>query len=117
MTETDKVRDIINTYIKGTKEGNINLLRGIFSEKAVMSGNLPDVKLEAESPELFFHDIEGKKVSNLYKSTTGEIQVFGEIATASLKESELHGLNFINHFHLIKTSGEWKIISKLFTVE
>lgn len=111
----NEITALVEKYIEGTRDGNIPLLREVFSEKAVMTGDLPHVKLIAESPELFFKDIEGKTVGNDYQSEIFDVTEFGESAIASLKESNLHGLNFVNHFHLIKTEGEWKIISKLFS--
>ena len=49
-----------------------------------------------------------------YSHVISNIQVVDRIATATLEEKGLGGKTFINHFHLVKVEGQWKITSKLF---
>jgi hypothetical protein len=51
-----------------------------------------------------------------YIAEIEQIRIDGHIANVILSESGFRGsAAFANHFHLIKESGGWKIISKLFT--
>jgi hypothetical protein len=114
--EKQAIIEVIENYILATKSGDVELLKKVFSEKAMMSGDLPHIKLIVESPEHFFNDIKGKQVSKEYKSEICDVSVYGEIAIGLLKEYNLHGLNFVNHYHLQKIEGDWKIVNKLFSV-
>lgn len=111
----ETVKKVIQTYIQGTKTGDTKLLKSVFHEKAILSGDLGPQKLVGESPEIFFRDIEGYKAPETYQAVIGEITITGEIASATIEERGLKNANFVNVFHLQQIDGEWKIISKLFT--
>ncbi len=110
-----EIKEVIEKYVEGTCSGDVDILKSVFHSKAVMSGDLGEIKLEIESPEIFFNDIKGKIASSDYAWNIEKLECFGEIAFASLREDNLHGHSFINQFQLQKIAGEWKIISKLFT--
>lgn len=110
-----EIREIMEQYVQGTKEGDINLLASLFHPRAIMSGDLGANKLVVASPEIFFKDIEGEKADDSYTFSIGDIKVNGAIASAVLEEEGLKGASFENHFQLQKIDGRWLIISKLFT--
>lgn len=109
------IQDTIENYIQGTKTGDVKTLESVFEKNAVMSGDLGDKKLVLQSPEIFFDDINGKMVNAEYTYSIESIHAYGEIATATIKECNLNNTDFINIFQLQMISGEWQIISKLFT--
>ncbi|QUI24110.1 nuclear transport factor 2 family protein [Vallitalea pronyensis] len=115
MDEKLQIKSIIDLYIKGSRTGDSSLLKSLFAENAIMSGDLPDVKLEISSPNSFFETIDGKIADESYECEITEINVVEDIAWATLKENNLLGLNFINNFQFQRSENEWKIISKLFT--
>lgn len=115
MDEKLHIKSIIDLYIKGSRTGDSSLLKSLFAENAIMSGDLPDVKLEISSPNSFFETIDGKIADESYECEITDINVVEDIAWATLKEYNLLGLNFINNFQFQRSENEWKIISKLFT--
>lgn len=111
----EEIRKVIELYVEGTRKGDVDLLRSVFHEKAIMSGDLGEIKMVLDSPEHFFRDIDGQVASEAYSYEIYAIAQCADIASARLKENNLKGQNFMNLFQLQKINGEWKIISKLFT--
>ena len=49
-----------------------------------------------------------------YRAEVESIQVMGDVATATLVETGFLESDFVDFFHLIRVSGEWKIITKTY---
>ena len=119
MTEEARVRAVVERYIDGTYTGDAQKLRDCFHPDAVMNGYL-EGKLFLGGPEPFFDDIANKpsmaSAGAPYKADITEIQVVGDVAQATLKETGFAGkFAFTDFFHLVKQDGEWTITSKTFT--
>ena len=113
VQDTGAVRATIEAYISGSLNGDAALLRSIFHTNAVMMGRLGGQLME-QGPEPFYeHVAEAGKQTN-YHAEIKSISVTGDTATACLLESGFSGLEFENHFHLIKIDAKWLITSKLF---
>ncbi|MBU2515233.1 nuclear transport factor 2 family protein [bacterium] len=119
-SETEKVKAVIESYIEGSRTGNVSLLKDIFHPKAIMSGFLQG-QTDIGTPDPFFEAVEKNPASQQSeKSYIAEItflEVTGSVASVVLKEKGFLGLNFTNFFHLLKEEGKWSIISKTFTQE
>ncbi|WP_213950920.1 nuclear transport factor 2 family protein [Tepidanaerobacter syntrophicus] len=119
--DLNNVKEVIENYIKGTYEADISLLKNVFHEKARMSGYLGD-KFVLGGPEPFYEDLEShpsmKENKDNFTATITYIDITENIASATLYETGFFGDTCIeDHFHLIKLkNGEWKIISKAFSV-
>ncbi len=117
--ETNLVKDVIKNYIDGTYNADITKLESVFHKNAVMNGYLgPDMILA--TPAAFIEDIKSSpSMSNNndpYKAEIDFIQLNGDVASVIVSESGFRGTaSLVDHFHLIKDNGQWKIISKLFT--
>jgi len=111
------VTDVVQSYVDACHQGDVNILKSLFHPEAAMFGYLAG-NLLGEGPEPFFDAIansEAPKDSDCdYQAEIEHVAVFGEIATATLRENNLLGLDFINHFQLLKADGEWLIVAKLF---
>jgi len=118
-TESEAVRKVIQNYIDGTYDADIEKLKGVFHEKAVMNGYLgPNLILADPTP--FLEDIGSassmKSCGDPYRAEIENIYIQGEVASVILSETGFRGeATLVDLFHLIKTDGEWRIISKLFT--
>lgn len=113
------VKEVIQDYIDGTYEADVEKLKAVFHEKAIMTGYLGD-ELLIGGPEGFFEDIASQpsmKEQNVeYKAEILALTETGKIADAVVRETGFRGTTaFEDHFHLI-FDGEWKIISKTFAV-
>ncbi|MEL6186825.1 MAG: nuclear transport factor 2 family protein [Myxococcota bacterium] len=108
--------DVIEGYIKGTRDRDIARLKTVFHEAAVMSGYLGP-NLLAGSPEPFYAHLEAHPHADqghAYRAAIAHVSVVGRTAVARLVEDSLYGMSFVNDFHLLQIDGKWSITSKLF---
>ena len=117
--ETKLVKAVVQNYIDGTYEADTVKLEGVFHKQAIVSGYLGPNALLVK-PDVFIQAIAGspsmKSKNHPYTAEIESIRIEGNIASVTLSESGFNGdTNLVDHFHLIKEDGEWKIISKLFT--
>ena len=114
-----EVREVIQRYIDGTFNADIPVLKSVFHDKAVMNGYLgPNLILADPTP--FLDDMASapsmKSNNDPYKTEIKDLRIEGDVASAALYETGFRGeAALVDFFHLIKTDGEWRIISKLFT--
>lgn len=111
---TETPRAVVEAYVTGTRTRDVSLLKEIFHEKAVMSGWLgPDFL--AGGPEPFYGALEQNEVGDDYTADIISVEQTDRIALAELRETNLLGLSFTNHFHMAKLADDsWRITSKLF---
>lgn len=118
-TEMKAVLEVVQNYIDGTYNADVEKLRGVFHENAVMNGYLgPDCLIA--TPEGFIADIAGSpsmaSAGDPYNAEVEQVYVEGNIASVTLSETGFRGDGtLVDVFQLIKQDGSWKIISKLFT--
>jgi len=118
-TEEKAVREVLQNYIDGTYNADIAKLKSVFHEKAVMNGYLgPDLLLADPTP--FIEDMASapsmKSNNDPYQTEIKHLVIEGNVASAALYETGFRGdAALVDFFHLIKTDGNWHIISKLFT--
>ena len=113
------VRRVLEQYIEGSYTANVPLLKTVFHADALMSGYY-EGELGIGSPEPFFEELlqvtSSKDAGEEYEAEVAFIHIAGTIASAAIVEDNLLGLNYVNHFHLLKIEGEWRIISKIYTI-
>lgn len=113
--ETAEVTRVMEDYIRGTREGDAELLRRIFHREAMVAGWFGD-DLLLRSPEGFIARAASTQAGPHYNACVASVSVLGKTATATLYEDGLwNGLSFVNQFHLIRDeANRWTIIAKLF---
>ena len=117
--ETKEVKKVIQNYVDGTYEADIEKLKGVFHGKAVMNGYLgPDLLIADPTP--FIEDIASspsmKSNGDPYQAEIESINIEGNVASVIVSETGFRGeASLVDLFHLIKVDGKWYIISKLFT--
>ena len=118
-SEESGIREAIEHYAEGMRSGNIDSLKEAFHEQAILCGYLGDELIAA--PIVALYDWVG---GNPAPAATGEpfscevleIKITNRVATAAVRETDHHGA-VIDHFHLLKASGRWWIVSKLWDAE
>lgn len=116
----EKVKNVVQKYIKGTYTADIDMLKGVFHPNAIMTGYM-GADLMIGTPEPFIEDIQSnksmKELQSPYEAKITHLEVTGNIAEATVYETGFFGEGVLeDHFHLLKDKdGEWKIISKCFT--
>ena len=110
------VRKVVGKYFEGNKTGDLEKLRSIFQNDALMTGYL-NGKFYSGDTSLFFDYMEEHgAMGDGYAGEITSLEVFGSIANVAVKESGLVGdLSFVDLFHLVKHDGEWTIFSKTYT--
>ncbi len=117
--ETKAVKQVIQNYMDGTYKAEIDKLKGVFHEKAVMNGYLGPDCLIAD-PSGFVADIASapsmESKGDPYQAEIESIRIEGNVASVIVSETGFRGEGtLVDFFHLIKVDGKWSIISKLFT--
>lgn len=114
MSDTASPEAVLDAYTRGTATRDVALLKSIFHPEAVMTGYLGGQHLMG-GPEPFYGALEGNEVGADYTGATVALTTDGDIASGTTEEKNLLGLNFTNHFHLVKQpDGRWLITAKLF---
>jgi len=113
VSERDTIAAVIQKYIEGGISGKGDDMKPAFHEGATIYGYI--------GPDLF-----GGPIQGLYdwndsngpaadlKTNIANIDIEGTIATARVELDNWTGHKFTDMFTLLKTDGEWKIISKVF---
>ncbi|WP_420326216.1 nuclear transport factor 2 family protein [Mameliella sp.] len=106
---------VLNDYIKGTREGDGDILRRVFHPEAMVAGWFGS-DLLMRDPEGFIARAEGADAGPDYTAFVASVSVLGNSATATVIEDGLwDGWSFVNQFHLIRDqNGRWIITAKLF---
>jgi hypothetical protein len=114
-SEERGIRVAIGHYAEGMRTGHVETLKEAFHEQAILCGYLGDELIAA--PIVALYDWVG---GNPAPAASGqpfdcevlEIKITNRVATASVRETDQHGA-VIDHFHLLKVSERWWIVSKL----
>ena len=113
--EEGGVRVAIEHYAEGMRTGHVDTLKEAFHEQAILCGYLGDELIAA--PIVALYDW---VAGNPAPATSGEpfncevrdIEITNRVATAAVRETDQHGA-VIDHFHLLKVSERWWIVSKI----
>jgi hypothetical protein len=113
-------RETITELVEACHSGDVDKLRGVFSQGALMSGYY-NGEYYSGSPEPFYDEVR----DNPSPAVTGaeyigeiiSIEEYGDIANVVLEEKGFLGANFINLFQLVCVDGTWLIVSKAYVDE
>lgn len=116
-SELENIRKVIDLYIDGVRNGNVESLRQAFHPQASMFG--------WKGKDLFITPIQGLYdyvASTPAPAKSGEptnciitsIEVAGNAATVGLAMDAYHAHDFKDYFQLLKIEDRWWIVSKLF---
>jgi hypothetical protein len=113
--EEDGIREAISYYSDGMKTADVATLKKAFHELAILGGYIGDEMIAAPIQGLYDW-VESNAVPDGYSCTILGIEVTGRVATAKVRETDLHG-DVIDHFHLLKAGDRWSIVSKIWDAE
>jgi Putative lumazine-binding len=113
VSENDAIAETIQRYIDGGKSGSGAEMKTAFHTDATIFGYIgPD--LFGGPIQLLFDWNDQNGPATELQSRLADIDIQGTIATARLELDNWTGHKFTDMFTLLKTDGEWKIISKVF---
>ena len=112
-SEYDAIAEAINRYVGGGRSGRGEEMRAAFHPGATIYGYIGDELFSGPIQKLFDWNDQNGPATGLRSRLAG-VDVEGTIATARLELDDWTGHKFTDMFTLLKTGGEWKIISKVF---
>jgi hypothetical protein len=112
-TDEAAIRRTIQTYINGGISGSGDAMKPAFHEGATIYGYIGDDLFGGPIQQLFDWN-DGNGPAEDLTSNIANIDIQGSIATVRLELDDWIGHKFTDMFTLLKTDGEWKIISKVF---
>ncbi|CAN5191629.1 nuclear transport factor 2 family protein [soil metagenome] len=111
--DTSAISETLQTYIAGGVSGKSGDMKPAFHENATIHGYLgPD--LLGGPIQLLFDWVDSNKPASELTCEITTIDVVDTIATARVECENWGGHRFTDMFTLLKTDGEWQIISKVF---
>ena len=115
ITDERAIRETIDHYSNGMKSADVASLKNAFHELAILCGYIGDELIAAPIQGLYDW-VESNSVPEDYTCTVLGIEIIGRVATAKVRETDLHG-DVIDHFHLLKVGDRWWIVSKIWDAE
>ena len=114
-TDEDLIRETIDHYSEGMRTADAVTLRKAFHELAILCGYIGDEMIAAPIQGLYDW-VESNSVPEGYKCAILDIETTGRVASAKIRETDLHG-DVIDYFHLLKVGETWSIVSKVWDSE
>ena len=112
--ELSAIRKPLDLYVQAAVEGDSRVARPAFAEGATISHAENDTLICLPIQALFdYYDQTGKHTASY---EIADCNVAGDVATVRI-ESKFGDAEFTDMFALVKDGGEWKIVSKIFTVK
>lgn len=112
--ELTGIRKALDLYVQAAIKGNSKIARPAFAEGATISHAENDSLICLPIQALFdYYDETGKHPAS-YEIT--EYSVSGDVAMVRI-DSKFGDTAFCDMFNLVKAGGEWKIVSKIFSVK
>ena len=118
--EQDGIRQAINFYIDGLREGSVETLKQAFHSEATMCGYFGETLMVVPIQGLY--DFVGSnpapaKTGEPFSASVAAIEVAGSVASARITEKSYQGFDFTTFFQLLKIDGRWWIVGKVFNID
>ena len=113
--DVEEVTQVLETYIRGTREGDADLLRSVFDPEAMVAGWFGDIR-RVGRPDGFIGRAASTPCGPDYRACVSSVEVRGRMAEGTVLEDGLwDGFSFVNRFHLLRgEDGRWVITAKLY---
>lgn len=115
--ELDGIRQVVEYYAEGLRNGSVETLQKAFHPRAVMAGyfNVDRMLMSMEEFHGLVRSVPAPAVSGEpFRHEIRSVEVSGNTATVEIAEHNFLGHEFKTCFHMLKTDGQWQITAKLF---
>lgn len=112
-TEAEAIAHAVQIYVNGARSGRGEDMRAAFHPEATIYGYIGPDLFSGPIQKLFDWNDQNGPAAAVQAQITG-VNVVGTIATVRLELDNWTGHRFTDMFTLLKSNGEWKIISKVF---
>jgi hypothetical protein len=113
VSEYDAIAETVRRYVDGGRSGRSEEMKAAFHPDATIFGYIGDDLFGGPIQKLFDWNDQNGPATGL-QARVASIDLIGTVATARLELDNWTGHKFTDMFTLLKTDGEWKIISKVF---
>jgi hypothetical protein len=113
VSEYDAIAETVRRYVDGGRSGRSEEMKAAFHPDATILGYIGDDLFGGPIQKLFDWNDQNGPATGL-QARLASIDIIGTVATARLELDNWTGHKFTDMFTLLKTDGEWKIISKVF---
>lgn len=115
IKEFNTVEQVARKFIEAVKNGNSEIVKPYFYEKAVFFGQLNEEVYQSGAIREFYDTID--KMGACGDDYTARVDVLTlekTIAVVRVIEDNWHGYKFTDILNLNKINGEWKIVAKVY---
>jgi hypothetical protein len=106
---------VITEYVEACRAGDAERLRRLFHVDALMVGYCAD-EYYMGTPEPFYDEVRDNPAPSQsdedYQGEITSVEIHGNMASVTLKETSFLGASFTNWFHLSCVDGNWQIVCK-----
>jgi len=113
VSEYDAIAETVRRYVEGGRSGRSEEMKAAFHPDATIFGYIGDDLFGGPIQKLFDWNDQNGPATGL-QARLASIDIIGTVATARLELDNWTGHKFTDMFTLLKTDGEWRIISKVF---
>ena len=115
IEEFNAVENIARKFIQAVHDGNSEIVKPYFYEKASFFGQLNEKEYQSGSIQLFYETIDKMgAVGDDYVARVDVLNIEKTIATVRVIEDNWHGYKFTDLLIMNKIQGEWKIVAKVY---
>jgi hypothetical protein len=113
VQEYDAILACLQQYVEGGRAGKSEVMKPAFHELATIAGYLGEELIAAPIAGLFDW-VDNNPPAEGLQLRVGSVDVQGSIASVRLEMDNWGGHRFTDMMTLLKTDGEWKVMSKVF---
>lgn len=113
VSDYQAVKNTINKYLEAGKKGKSEIMKPVFHQDAIMY-NADKGEINGGSIKALFDYIDNNPAAPEIEAEITSVDIAGNIAYARVESNNWHGARFSDMFLLLKDSGEWKILTKIF---
>lgn len=115
IKEFNAVEAVARKFIEAVKNGNSEIVKPYFYEKAVFFGQLNEEIYQSGDIQEFYNTIDKMGAcGDDYIARVDVLALEKTIAVVSVIEDNWHGYKFTDILNLNKINGEWKIVAKVY---
>lgn len=112
LGEYEAINHVLGLYIEAGRQGKSAIMKPAFHPQAMVYGG-PGEKVDGRPISALFDFVDGRPAAGL-KAQIVKIEVQDQTAFARVETDNWHGARYSDMFLLVKDSGRWKILTKVF---
>lgn len=115
IEEFNAVENLARKFIEAVKNGDSNIIKPYFYDKACFFGQLNEEEYQSGSIQLFYETVDKMGAcADDYVARVDVVALEKTIAVVRVIEDNWHGYKFTDLLIMNKINGEWKIVSKVY---